>query len=217
MIGDYAIIPVREFSSAKQRLTNRLTSEERKALASALLKRVVRAAERSELECVIVVASDKSEISALIEGSRKISVISEKEYHGGVNGAFETGISYAIGRGARRIALFPSDLPFVSHAKIDEAISLLENHDLILNPSIKKDGTNLLVMNSDLTFELHYDDDSFNKHSLEAISRKLDFLVLDWKEFSIDLDDTDDLERTMRIFKSENFENLFKRISEGKI
>ncbi|MDG6922392.1 MAG: hypothetical protein JRN67_03745, partial [Nitrososphaerota archaeon] len=118
MIGDYAIIPVREFSSAKRRLISRLTSGERKALAFALLNRVVRAAELSDLEQIIVVASDPFEIGHSLRGVDKISVISELEHHGGVNGAFEAGIGYANGHGAMRLALSPSDLPFVSHAKI---------------------------------------------------------------------------------------------------
>jgi 2-phospho-L-lactate guanylyltransferase len=212
MIGDYAIVPVREFASAKMRLKNDLSREERSALASALLKRVVQATESSHVEHAVIVASNASEANSCLEGISRISVIPEKDHHGGVNGAMRTGIDFAINKGAKRIALYPADLPLITHSKIDEALDLLAKYDLVMNPSLKKDGTNFLAMNSTLSFELHYDDDSFIKHSSEARSRQLNFLVLDWKEFSVDLDDAGDLDRAMTIYKSKGFSDFLKNI-----
>ncbi len=217
MKGDYAIIPVREFASAKVRLKKALTSEKRVALASSLLRRLVGAIERSQLEGVIIVASDISEAISCLEGYKRISVICENSYHGGVNRAMTTGIDFARGKGARTFSLFPSDLPLVTHSRIDDALELFRRYELIINPSLKKDGTNLLAFKSSVKFELHYDDDSFVKHSDEARRGCFDFITLDWKEFLVDLDDVDDLEMAMKYYETRSFHEFLDRISRSEV
>ncbi len=217
MIGDYAIIPVREFAATKLRLKNDLSSEKRVALTSTLLKRVVGAIERSQIERAVVVASDTSEAASCLEEFSKISVVSEDSYHGGVIKAMNAGVDFAISKGARTIALLPSDLPLITHSKIDNVVDLLRKYELIMNPSLKKDGTNLLAMNASLNFQLHYDDDSFVKHSAEARRRHLNFQLLDWQEFSNDLDDASDLKRAMEFYKSKNFDDFLDQVSTKEI
>jgi 2-phospho-L-lactate/phosphoenolpyruvate guanylyltransferase len=217
MIGDYAIVPVREFAATKLRLRDDLSREQRVSLTSTLLKRVVRAIERSQIERTVIVASDTSEVSSYLQEFSKITVVSEDSYHNGVNKAMNTGIDFAVRKGARTIALLPSDLPLITHSKIDDAVNLLQEYELVMNPSLKRDGTNLLAMKSSLKFQLHYDDDSFVKHLAEARRRHLNFQLLDWQEFSIDLDDASDLKRTMEFYKSRSFDDFLDNVSTREI
>jgi 2-phospho-L-lactate guanylyltransferase (CobY/MobA/RfbA family) len=113
--------------------------------------------------------------------------------------------------------MLPSDLPLITHSKIDDAVDLLQKYELVMNPSLKKDGTNLLAMKSSLKFQLHYDDDSFVKHSAEAKRRHLNFQLLDWQEFSIDLDDASDLKRAMEFYKSRSFNDFLDNVSTKEI
>lgn len=217
MIGDYAIVPVRDFGSTKLRLRNELSKEQRVALTSTLLERVARATQSSQLEHTVVVASNPSEAKQCLDGITRISVIAEFAHHGGVNGAMQTGIKFARGKGAKRIAMLPTDLPLISHSRIDEGIGMLDKYDLVMNPSLKKDGTNFLAIKSSTAFDLHYDDDSFIKHSFEAQTKKLNYCVLDWQEFSVDLDDASDLDRAMTIYKSKGFGDFLKRVSAAEV
>ena len=217
MIGDYAIVPVREFAATKLRLKDDLSSEQRVSLTSTLLKRVVRAIERSQIERTVIVASDTSEAKSCLQEFSKITVVSEDSYHNGVNKAMNTGIDFAVSKGARTIALLPSDLPLITHSRIDDAVDLLQRYELVMNPSLKRDGTNFLAMKSSLKFQLHYDDDSFVKHSAEAKRRHLNFQLLDWQEFSIDLDDASDLERAMEFYKSRSFDDFLDNVSTKEI
>ena len=217
MIGDFAVIPVREFATTKLRLKEVLSNEDRVALTAALLKRVVRAVERSQIEHVVVVASDTIEAALCLHRIPKVTVISEKTHHGGVNEAMRAGIDFSIGREAKTITMLPSDLPLITHSKINEALDILRQSDLIINPSIKEDGTNLLAMKSLLKIELHYDDDSYVKHTQEARSMGFNFQSLNWREFSNDLDDADDLERAMTFYDSKNFMDFLEKISSREI
>lgn len=217
MKGAFAIIPVRDFSSAKSRLKDELSDEERTKLASALLSRVARATEVSQIERILVVASNPVEASSCLDGISKVTVVSEKKTHGGVNDAMKMGIDFAIRNNAKMIALYPSDLPLLTHTALDGAIELASKHAVVLIPSIKKDGTNFLAYNPNLQFDLHYDDDSFTKHTREAESRHLDLYVLDREEFSVDLDDLEDLNRSMTIYHAGSFQDLVTRIAETAV
>ncbi len=210
-----AVVPVREFATGKMRLRGRLSDEERSTLAKALLKRVVRALESSRIAKIIVVASNPSEAQSILSNISKLTVIAERSHHGGVNDSMRTGIKRASNFGGNELLLLPADLPFITSSKVDEAIELLQKFELLLNPSVKKDGTNLLAMSSSLHFDLHFDDDSFAKHSREALEAHLNFQILDWPEFSNDLDDREDLQRVMTLCKSESFSDFLTRVSEN--
>ena len=217
MNGDYAVIPVREFATTKLRLKEVLSTEKRVALTAALLKRVVRALERSQIEHVVVVATDTIEAALCLHRISKVTVIPEKMHHGGVIEAMRVGIDFSIGREAKTVTMLPSDLPLITHSKINEALDILRQRDLIINPSLREDGTNLLAMKTSLKFELHYDDDSYVKHLQEARSMGLNFQSLNWREFSNDLDDASDLERAMIFYDSKRLVDFLEKISSIKI
>jgi 2-phospho-L-lactate guanylyltransferase len=217
MKQDYAIVPVREFSMTKLRLSSVLSTEQRSALSRALLSRVIRALTLSRISKIILVSSDPSEVLSSFRIPSKLTAISESTHHGGVNRAMRDGIDLARKEDARTITLLPSDLPVINHSKINEALDLLTSLDLIINPSLEKDGTNLLAFVSDIDFHLYYDDNSYSKHCREAVIRQLKFRQLDWKEFSTDLDTEDDLKRTMKLYSVFNFEELIAKIEHAAV
>jgi 2-phospho-L-lactate guanylyltransferase len=212
MRREYAIVPVREFSGAKMRLSPALSMEQRSALSRALLSRLISALDISRISKIILVSSDPKETLSSLRVSSKLTVIRESVHHGGVNGAMIDGIDLARKEGAKTISLLPSDLPIINHSKINEALDLLTSFDLIINPSFLRDGTNLLAFVSHLDFKLYYDDDSYSKHFKEAETRRLKFRSLEWNEFSTDLDVEADLKRTMKHYSVSNFEELITKI-----
>jgi 2-phospho-L-lactate guanylyltransferase len=196
----YAVIPVREFSTTKLRLESVLKEEERIKLTQALLSHVLSAIEGSEMDLAVVVASNVGEVEKALKSHSRFRVVSESHHYGGVNLAMQDGLlEIDAGRGDARTLLMPSDLPLLDGNALNGAISMLDNHDLIINASRKRDGTNLLGFVSSGLIPLHYDDDSFTKHLVEAEARRLKYQILDWKQFSIDLDDEEDLKSLQRI------------------
>ena len=213
----YAVVPVRDFSNTKKRLSAVLTTERRSALTRALLTRVAKALQLSKVHGFVIVASEPGEVSSSLADFSKLKVIRESIYHGGVNMAMTKGIELSRKAGASTITLLPSDLPIVTQSRIDEALDLILDFDLVLNPSLRRDGTNLLAMKSHIHFDLHYDNDSFARHYKEAETRGLKVQCVDRKEFSTDLDDLEDLERTMKLYDANTFDQLIAKISSDKI
>ena len=217
MTVDYAIIPVREFSDSKLRLKGTLSTKQRIALTTSLLRRVTSAISLSKVAAAVVVASNPVEVMEIVDGLSKINVIQEDTHHGGVNDAMRNGIDFAKQQMATTITLLPSDLPFISHRQIDMVLDVLHGNELVINGSRKKDGTNLLSMHASLEFALHFDDNSFVKHTQEAAIRQLRFLTVDFDEFSRDLDDPDDLKEAMRLHSAYSFGSFLNNVIENGI
>lgn len=199
----YAIVPVREFKDAKQRLGNFLGETERAAMAKALLLHVLRSLEQADrVSGVLVVSSAEKQSVEDLSTFQKVKVVQESVNHGGVNSAVSDGINL-IGQSseAPEILIVPSDLPLLSSEALNRAIKLLGEYDLVINPSLRKDGTNLLAFHLSKLIPFWYDCNSFPNHVKEAESRKLHYLITDWKEFSFDVDDQKDLEEMMNQFK----------------
>jgi 2-phospho-L-lactate/phosphoenolpyruvate guanylyltransferase len=206
-MNSYVVIPVRELSTTKLRLESILTQTERIALTRALLNRVLTEVDHSSVDRVVVVASDIEQIDR--NKHSKLKVISESHAFGGVNLAMQDGLA-EIGDIDAKSLLIPSDLPLLDGNALNGALSLLDNHDLIICPSRKRDGTNLLGFVRSGAIPLHYDDDSFTKHLLEAEANRLDYLLLDSEEFSFDLDDVEDLKDLQEIKAAPSYQKLLE-------
>ncbi|HXQ92166.1 MAG TPA: 2-phospho-L-lactate guanylyltransferase, partial [Nitrososphaerales archaeon] len=183
MTEAYSIVPVRKFADTKVRLTNVLSREERASLTKALLRCAVSAQQQSDLREILIVSPKPEEVGLFLHDFVKIRVIRESHTHSGVNSAMSDGIQ-EIRRlpEESKVLLMPSDLPFLSTEVINRIIRLLDEYDLIINPSEKKDGTNLLAFHLSKMIPLHYNDNSFSKHKKEAEMGKLKFLTIDWRE-----------------------------------
>lgn len=208
MIESYAIIPVREFRNTKLRLSRILTESQRAAITESFLIHTSRVLDESDIKSTLVVSSDGIQSNSKFN-FQKIKIIQESTYHGGVNSAVTDGVSQIRKMADNpKILVIPSDLPFLSGEAINKVLELLNVYDLVINPSFKKDGTNLLAFRLSNIIPLYYDQDSYSNHLKEANSRKLNFLSIQWKEFSFDVDSPEDLEILMRELNVSSFDSL---------
>jgi 2-phospho-L-lactate guanylyltransferase len=210
-----AIIPVREFKNTKLRMGNSLSSRERSALTISLLCHVLGQLESSQVEKVVIVASDKKTVQRISRRFMKSIVITERVHHAGVNNAMKDGIAYSETNfpEVTSLMLIPSDLPLLSDLVINEAIAKLDNEELVICPSARLDGTSLLLFNFPKgSIPFHYDNDSYRQHLREARKRKLRYSIFKRKEFSFDVDTMGDLQKLKRILNVKSSEELFKKL-----
>jgi 2-phospho-L-lactate/phosphoenolpyruvate guanylyltransferase len=206
----YAIVPIRDFGSAKQRLSGTLDKAQRAALARALLSHTIRALEgTNRIVETIVVTSDEKESREVPSRFHKTRIVQETIIHGGVNSAVADGLSLLAQRSEDpNILLLPSDLPLVSTEAVERALRLLDDHDLVINPSLRKDGTNMLAFHYSKRIPFWYDHNSYQNHVREAASKNLLFVETNWEEFSYDIDDKTDLDKVTKKFGAKSFESF---------
>ena len=209
---------MREFKKTKLRLGTSLTASERAALTVSLLHHVLTVLENSKVFATVIVASDIRSTSGLANKFRKVLVIREKRYHGGVNKAMGDGIGHVRSQfiNATSLMLIPSDLPLLSREAINEAISKLNENDLVITPSIRRDGTSLLLFNLPRgKIPLHYDDNSYRQHLKEAKKLKIRYSIFPRKEFSFDVDMLSDLRKLMTNLKTKTIRELSQKLESG--
>ena len=187
-----AILPVKRFDSAKQRLGEALGSGSRAALAAAMFADVLSALERSEMLHAIVVVSGEPEVADIVAG-RDVILIDDTTEKGQSNAA-RAGLARATALGLDRAALVPSDCPLLDPAELEELfVRAAGGADVVIVPDRHGTGTNALVVDPSGPFEPQFGPGSCQRHVDQAESRGMRCSIERPPSLTIDVDTGDDL------------------------
>ena len=143
-----AVLPIKRFGSAKQRLDNGLSDGTRRALAEAMVTDVLIALRRAKCVDEVLVVSGETMAVALAAGYDAAAVIDDPDDIGH-SAAARRGVQAAMERGATRVLLVPGDCPALDPAELDELLEDAEGvatPDVIVVPDRHGDGTNALLL-----------------------------------------------------------------------
>jgi 2-phospho-L-lactate/phosphoenolpyruvate guanylyltransferase len=162
----WAVVPVKRFDQAKQRLSGVLDSAGRAALAAAMLGDVLeQLSGTAGLTGVLVVTSDTE--ATAIAGSFGAAVLMDPT-DSGVNDAVARGVSKLGPLGATAAIIAPSDIPFVTSAELGVVLAALERTAVVLAPATRDGGTNILGLSPPDVIAPAFGPDSFARHSAVA-------------------------------------------------
>jgi 2-phospho-L-lactate guanylyltransferase len=186
----WAIVPVKIFAGAKQRLSSVLSAHERARLAEAMFRDVLAALRPvPQLAGIAVVTADPAAAKiATSFGARHIHDAVES----GVNAAVTQGLD-ALHHEESAVAVIAADVPFVTSTEIANALSALEYDPIVLAPAETDGGTNLLAMRHVGLIEPCFGERSFARHQQLARSAKLSCGVFRAPGLGHDIDRADDL------------------------
>ena len=201
-----AIIPMKSLHSAKSRLSNILTAQQRKNLAMYLLDATITELKKSNfISEIIIVSNDKAVKNYSCLNNLKFI----KDFDEGVNKAVILADNYCINNGINANIVIPHDLPFISAKEIDEICTISNKYHkcIIICPSKRFDGTNILFRKPPDVIKTHYDDNSYMNHLKEAYKLKIPVESLDLVKLRFDLDTKEDL---LELFPLENWNSVLK-------
>jgi 2-phospho-L-lactate guanylyltransferase len=139
-----AIIPVKRFGAAKQRLSEALHRDQRERLAEAMLADVLAAASAcAALEPIIVVTGEPAAAQAARDSGADL--VSDPLDSGHSEAAL-LGVAHALSAGAERCALLPGDCPLLDSAEIDAAVARMSADSVAVIPDRHGTGTNGLLL-----------------------------------------------------------------------
>jgi 2-phospho-L-lactate guanylyltransferase len=192
MMKTFAIVPVKTFENAKLRLSSILDIEDRIRLSSLMLDYTLRVlASVSSLTQVVVVSGDKrAEEIAAKHGANFL----REEKDSGVNSAVAVADSYCMKDDADATIVIPHDLPLLDAIDISRASSLAKNESrcIVICPSLRYDGTNMLLRRPPSVIGTFYDSDSYNMHVKSAINLGVPVKVFLSKTVMFDIDTPED-------------------------
>jgi 2-phospho-L-lactate guanylyltransferase len=193
MMKTFAIVPVKKFENSKTRLSSMLGAGDRVQLAALMLDDTLAALSRAKsLRQIVVVSGDRrAEEIAARHGARFL----REEKERGVNSAVELADSYCAGEGADATVVIPQDLPLLDALDVDVVCGMAENEGscIVICPSLRYDGTNLLLRKPPSVIKTYYDNDSYQSHVRAAGALGMTVKLYFSKKMMSDLDTPEDV------------------------
>ena len=188
-----AILPVKSFGAAKQRLASALGPRSREALARAMFADVLASLGRvDELDAVVVVTADPvAEGSARGEG---VPVLRDPA-QAGQSAAASIGIAYAIAEGFERTLLVPGDTPLLDPAEVASLLAAPRAVSIV--PDRHGTGTNALVLSPPDAIAPSFGPGSLRRHVEAAGAAGVPEAVTRVATLMLDVDTGDDLSALM--------------------
>jgi len=188
-----AILPVKRFASAKQRLEEGLTPGARRALAEAMVSDVLRALRHagSVDEVVVVTAEPAVQALAGVEGARVV----DEPVEAGQSAAATLGIA-ALDEGVQLVLLVPGDCPALDPAELDALLDrpAAAGGEVVVVPDRHGTGTNALVLAPPTAISPAFGPGSRERHERLAAEAGMACEVREPGTLLLDVDTGEDLD-----------------------
>jgi 2-phospho-L-lactate/phosphoenolpyruvate guanylyltransferase len=189
-MNTFAILPMKPFEHAKQRLSAAIGSGQRRALAEAMFCDVLVAARRtSGLEATIVVTADRT--ASRIASGYGASVIADTgSSH---SQAAILGITRAVTLGAERVLLIPGDCPLLDPVQLDALLAhRAPDRSALIIPDRHGSGTNALLLAPPDSLSPAFGEGSRQRHVDLASAAGTTPEVIEVASLGLDIDTPDD-------------------------
>ena len=188
----FAILPIKSFNGAKQRLANTMSPGGRRALAEAMYSDVLIALRRTgSVDGVLVVTADST--AQQIAGGYGAMVLEDDDQ--GHNPAARRGIRAALESGAERVLLVPGDCPLIDPVQLDELIGRdVDERSVLIVPDRHGTGTNALLMTPPGSLTPAFGPGSCQRHAESAQSEGTTPEIVDVSSLALDIDTPEDLD-----------------------
>ena len=189
-----AVLPVKRFDDAKQRLGAELTPGTRRVLAEAMVADVLIALRRAERVDAVVVVTSEHAAEAIARGHGAETIPDPAEP--GHNPAARKGVAYAAAHGARRVLLVPGDCPALSPAELDGLVSARPSPhpQVVIVPDRHGTGTNALLLTPPDVIGPSFGPGSRARHEEAAAAAGAECRVAETPSLVLDVDTVEDLD-----------------------
>ena len=215
-----ALLPIKNISIAKERLSRLLDSAQRQALSYAMIHDVLAVlAEQPEISGVALVSEDPIAADLAFEyGAELVTEASLKA--AGLNKVVQATVSMFALRNITDVMIVHGDLPLVNRTALSELIALHDSLDgprVTVAPDRHREGSNCLLCSPAASFNFMYGTDSFIRHCASAKKLKFKLQVLDDPDLGCDIDYPEDLACLLHRVETGNARQTVKCLSKHGI
>jgi 2-phospho-L-lactate guanylyltransferase len=186
-----AILPIKSFADAKQRLAPELSPGPRRALAEAMFSDVLVGLRRAHsIDEILVISGDNA--AQQIAGGYGAQVLDDLQE--GHNPAATLGIGWAVEHDIERALLVPGDCPTLDPAQIDELSARpVEAPSALIVPDRHGTGTNALLLTPPDALAPSFGPGSCARHAANAETAGTNYEIVEVPSLALDVDTFDDL------------------------
>jgi 2-phospho-L-lactate guanylyltransferase len=190
-----AILPIKRFGAAKQRLAGQLGSGARQALVQAMFQDVLAALRHVDgLDAVAVVTANAT--AARAAHGEGVIVLGDSD-ESGHDEAAAVGIAYAVEHGFERVLLVPGDTPLLDDAELEALLDgpAAGDRGLVVVPDRHGSGTNALLIWPPTAVAPAFGPGSRERHERLAAAAGIPCRVDPLPSLAVDVDTPEDLDR----------------------
>lgn len=187
----WAIVPIKTFERAKQRLANVLSDEERRALMLAMARDVLTCLTRSTKLRGILIVSRTPEADALAQtfGTERFAESPQANLAEALEQATHHLLTHFSARG---VMVVPADVPGIQTVELDQILHAHEQVTIL--PDREHIGTNGLICSPPACVPYIFDGKSFKPHVDAAFANGITPRIVPGTAFSLDVDLPADLQ-----------------------
>ena len=193
----YVLIPSKQFSNCKRRLSAFFSKQDRIALSQAMLIDMLNVLAASAcVKKILILSSDKQVESLIAKHADKALWLRETSQHT-LNHSIHHGKSYCESRDYFPLLIIPSDLPLLTAQDISRLSVYASNANAqtLLVPDRHFRGTNAILLTAPIDLRFNYGNNSFHLHKEQLSKHQGSTLeVFDTKGFTHDLDTINDID-----------------------
>ena len=181
-----AVLPVKRFGAAKQRMAGGITGGQRRDLAEAMVTDVLEAIGHARaIERTIVVTGDP--IAQELAAEAGAEVVPDPEDAGHVEAAL-AGIARAEADGAERVVLLAGDCPLIDPRELDRLLTGVHGNYVGVVPDRHGTGTNALLLSPPNAIVPAFGEGSRDRHVGAARQAGVPFGIEELPSIELDLD-----------------------------
>src|SRR5258705_4680129 len=192
-----ALMPVKGFHNAKQRLNPLLNSVAREHLAEIMFRDVLRQVRLARGVAGTVVVTGHDRVAA-IASTAGAEVIREKSENG-ETGAVDFARKELKSAGCEAVLIMPGDMPLLRASDVESVLAQVPQDATapfaLLVPSHDRLGTNALLLAPPDVIKLRFGYDSFTFHLSQLTAQGLPACFIENENIALDIDEPRDLER----------------------
>jgi len=186
-----AILPIKTFDAAKQRLAEELDPSPRRALVEAMFSDVLVALRRAKLVDQMLVVSKDHGAQRIAGGYGAMVADDEDDGH---NAAAARGIARALELGMDRALLIPGDCPVLDPTEIDDLIARsVQSPSVLIVPDRHGTGTNALLLTPPDAMAPSFGPGSHDRHTRNAAAAGVTAETVKVPSLALDIDTPEDL------------------------
>jgi 2-phospho-L-lactate guanylyltransferase len=207
------LVPIKNTSSAKQRLADVLDQPSRTALAQAMLHDVLEALHHwKNHPPVALVSSDSYAVKVATEYG--FEVIPDPE-NPGETGAIEMATRVCVERGVDSTLVIPADIPLIEAWELEEILKHAPVEGSVLVPAADGRGTNAAFRRPADLFPLRFGNNSFKPHHAAAQATGKPCIILNFAGISVDVDNPEDLQQLISVPGETRAQRIARRFADG--
>ena len=187
-----AFIPIKKFSSSKNRLAKIISSSEREILAASMAKKTIDTLNNSKICNSITVVTNDSNLHL----DHSNSYFTNSSLNDGLNEAIYTQTSNDV------ILIMHADLPRINERDLHELAHSFDMKKVSIISDLLRQGTNCLMFNSAISFDLKFGFNSYNLFTHEFKNNGLNYQDISIESLQDDLDSEEDYFKLIKYINS---------------